>query len=180
MASKPKEARLKRKLAALAERDGYESSLQWVVNRIENGTNVTALAREVAAIGLPDQPPEAFSRNWFSSVINKLVVPQGVTSAKEQIAQARREAAHLLVNEAMDIADEPVTSSADVQRNRLRTETRLKIAGWWNQEYSDRPQVAVSVDIGQLHLEALRARAIRAASVPQLESGEADYEIVDK
>jgi hypothetical protein len=179
MASRPKEARLKRKLAALAERDGYDTPLAWVVSRIENGTNVTALAREVAAAELPDHLPELFSRNWFSTIINKMPSREGAPSAKEQIAQARREAAHLLVDEAMNIADEPVGSSADVQRNRLRTETRLKVAGWWNPDYSDKAKVAVSVDFGQLHLDALRRRAIRANTVPQLETGEADYEVLD-
>jgi hypothetical protein len=178
MASRPKEARLKRKLAALAERDGYDTPLAWVVSRIENGTNVTALAREVAATELPDHPAEVFSRNWFSGLINKMPTSAGAPSAKEQIAQARREAAHLLVDEAMDIADEPVGSSADVQRNRLRTETRLKIAGWWNPDYSDKAKVEVSLNLGQLHLEALRRRAILANTVPQLETGEADYEVL--
>lgn len=178
MASRPKEARLKRKLTALAERDGYDTPLAWVVNRIENGTNVTALARKVATAELPDHPSEAFSRNWFSMVINKMPALEGGASAKEQIAQARREAAHLLVDEAMDIADEPVGTSADVQRNRLRTETRLRIAGWWNSDYSDKAKLAVSVDLGQLHLQALRARALRVNTVHPLASGEADYEVV--
>jgi hypothetical protein len=179
MASRPKEGRLKVKLAALAERDGCETPLAWVVNRIENGTNVTALAREVAATELPDHPAETFSRNWFSMVINKMPVPEGVASAKDQIAQARREAAHALVDEAMDIADERVATTADVQRNRLRTETRLKIAGWWNPDYSEKAKVSVALDIGALHLSALRARAVQANTVPQLESGEVDYEIVN-
>lgn len=167
------------KLAALAKRDGCETPLAWVIHRIENGTNVTALAREVSATELPHHPPEGFSRNWFSSIINKMPTPEGGSSAKEQIAQARREAAHLLVDEAMSIADEAAATSADVQQNRLRTETRLKIAGWWNPEYSDKAKLEVSVDFGQLHLDALRQRAIRANTVPRLESGEADYEFLN-
>jgi hypothetical protein len=83
------------------------------------------------------------------------------------------------VDEAMDIADEPVASSADVQRNRLRTDTRLKITGWWNPEYSDKAKLEVSVDFGQLHLDALRRRALRTNTVPRLESGEADYEVLN-
>ena len=70
------------------------------------------------------------------------------------------------LDEAMDIADEPVASSADVQPNRLRTDTRFKIAGWWNPEYSEKAKLEVSVDFGQLHLDALRRRAIRANTVP--------------
>ena len=179
MASRPKEARLTKKLAALAARDGYDTPIAWVVNQIENGTNVTTLARDVAAIELPDHLAEPCSRNWFSMVINKMPVREGASSAKEQIAQARREAAHLLVDEAMNIADEPVATSADVQRNRLRTETRLKIAGWWNPDYSEKAKLAVSLDLGQLHLDALRRRAIQANTVSPLESGEADYEVLN-
>lgn len=90
MASRPMEARLSRKLTALAERDGYETPLAWVVNRIENGATVTALAGYVAATVLAGHRAEAFSRNWFSMVINKMPTPDGGPSAKEQIAQARQ------------------------------------------------------------------------------------------
>lgn len=53
-------------------------------------------------------------------------------------------------------------STVDVQRNRLRAETRAKIAGWWNrQEYGEAKAAAVQIDIGKLHVEAMRALTAR-------------------
>ncbi len=149
MASRPKEARLKRKLVELAKRDGRATPLDWVVGKIEDGVTVTALAREIAV-----EMGEPCSRNWVSAVINRLT-----PDAKSRISGARKEAAHFLIDEALSITDEPVATSAEVQRNRLRADARFKIAGFWDREfYGDTKSVAVQLDFGQLHLDALRTR----------------------
>jgi hypothetical protein len=103
VASRPKEARLKRKFAELAKRDGRATPVEWVVGKIEDGVTVTALAREIAA-----EMGESCSRNWISSVINRLT-----PDAKSRISEARSKAAHLLTDEAPSITDELVGMSAE-------------------------------------------------------------------
>jgi hypothetical protein len=86
---------------------------------------------------------------------------------KARIAVARVEAAHALVEDAISIADEPAESTVDVQRNRLRAETRTRIASWWNREaYGDRASHQVAIDWGQLHIDALRSRNVTATVGP--------------
>ena len=181
MASRPKEARLKRKLAAIAKGEGLETPIEWVVSQVASGVTVTQMAKEVAAIELPGHPPESFSRNWFSTVANRLQVREREASAKEQIAAARREAAYVLLDDALKISDEPAEDSASVQRNRLRSDVRLRTAALWNRaELGDRTGVTVNLDLGALHLDALRRRAVpHARVVPMLETGEADYTVAN-
>jgi hypothetical protein len=104
-------------------------------------------------------------------------VREGETPAKEQIAVARREAAYVLLDDALRISDEPADDSASVQRNRLRSDVRLRTAALWNRdELGDRSGVTVNLDLGALHLDALRRRAVtHARVVPMLETGEDDY-----
>jgi hypothetical protein len=112
-------------------------------------------------------------------VANRLKVPEGEPTAKEQIAAARREAAYVLLDDALRISDEPAEDSASVQRNRLRSDVRLRTAALWNRdELGDRAGVTVNLDLGALHLDALRRRAVMHARVaPMLGTGEPDYAV---
>ena len=109
MASRPKEMRLKRKLAEIAKREGLETPIEWVVSQVASGVTVTQMAKDVAAMELERHPSELFSRNWFSMMVNKLPVLEGERPAKEQIAAARREAAYVLLDHALEISDEPAS-----------------------------------------------------------------------
>lgn len=168
---------MKKKLAVIAKREGYQSPIEWVVSQIASGLTVTQLAKDVAAMELADHPPESFSRNWFSTVVNRLPVPEGSRPAREQIAEARRQAAYVLLDHALEIADEPAQDSASVQRNRLRSDVRLRTAALWNrEELGDRAAMSISWDLGALHLAALQQRKLPPIqTVPLLESGEPDY-----
>ena len=180
MASRPKEMRLKKKLAEIAKREGLASPIEWIVSQIASGVTVTQMAKDVAAMELDEHRSEVFSRNWYSMIVNRLPVQEGERPAKEQIAAARREAAYVLLDHALEISDEPAHDSASVQRNRLRSDVRLRMAALWNrEELGDRAGVAVHLDLGALHIEALRQRQcemMTAYSQPVLQSGEADYE----
>jgi len=100
-------------------------------------------------------------------------------AAKEQIAAARREAAYVLLDYSIQIADEPANDSASVQRNRLRSDVRLRTAALWNREdLGDRSGATMKINIGALHIEAMRARTLQAqAAVQQLDSGGPDFEL---
>jgi hypothetical protein len=158
MAGRPKEQKLLRTLRQRAQRElgPKASGLDYVVSWIESGKTIAELASSGAK-----EMGESCSRSWLSGVLNRR--PED----KARIAAARAEAAHALIEDAMNIADEPAESTVDVQRNRLRAETRTKIASWWNREaYGDKAAVAVSLDLGQLHLDALRARAVAQRTEP--------------
>ena len=179
MASRPKEARLKKKLVAIAKREGFGAAIEWVVSEVASGVTITQMAKDVAASELPGHPAEQFSRNWYSMIVNKLPVPEGEPSAKDQIAAARREAAYVLLDDALKISDEAADDSASVQRNRLRSDVRLRTAALWNRdELGDRAGVTVNLNLGALHLDALRKRAVTQGRIaPMLETGEADYTV---
>ena len=71
----------------------------------------------------------------------------------------------MLADAALEIADDLARSDqASTQRDRLRVETRKWLAGKWNQDaYGDKQAPLINLDLGSLHLDALRA-------VPVLES----------
>ncbi len=178
MAARPKERKLKATLTTLAKRDlgNDATSTDWVVSKIESGVTVTALAK-----ALEVEMGESCSRGWVSSVLNRLS-----PDAKTRIQEARKEAAGVLIDEALSITDEPVGSTADVQRNRMRADTRMKIAGWWDREsYGDSKAVSVELNFGALHLDALRRHKsdslqLRATAQPSLDNGSPDVELVPR
>ena len=75
-------------------------------------------------------------------------------SRRGLLAAARARAAHVLADQALEIAD---GAEMDVPRDRLRVDTRKWLAARWNQaEYGDRPAAAVQLNFNDLHLAALQ------------------------
>ncbi|MFL9934245.1 helix-turn-helix domain-containing protein [Paraburkholderia sp. RL18-103-BIB-C] len=77
---------------------------------------------------------------------------------KQALADSRAHAAHGLAEGLVAIADDAANagSAHEVQAAKLRIETRRWLAGVWNRaEYGER-QAGVVVNIGTLHLDALR------------------------
>lgn len=73
----------------------------------------------------------------------------------EQIRAARARAADALAEETLSIADG--ATAEDVQVAKLRIDTRRWIAGIWSPAvYSPQQRAAVEINIGSLHLDALR------------------------
>jgi hypothetical protein len=157
------------KRVAEAEMGPGTEAIEWLCTQIESGKTVGQLADFFAT-----KMGEGCSRSWFSYVINR------DPAHKARIAAARKEAAHMILDEALEIADRQVEneSSASVQRARLQADTRVRLAALWNKEAYGTQQAQVQVGIGALYLDALRQCAVNhARTPPMLESGEADYEI---
>lgn len=85
------------------------------------------------------------------------------------LTRARARAADKLASEALTIADEqyqrvvdPETgeerlAAKDVARDRLRIDTRKWLASKWNQQqYGDQKGVQVQINLGSLHLRAVK------------------------
>jgi hypothetical protein len=93
---------------------------------------------------------EPVSRPFVSGILNNLT-----DDAKSRLAEARRESAMALVEEAAQIADDAEPTTGAVQKARLQVGTRQWMAERFApEEFGGKPGVVV--DMGQLFLEALR------------------------
>ena len=121
MAGRPKEGRLKAKLAEIAKREmgPGATGLDWTVQQVADGVTIGKIAELLA-----EEMGESVSRSFFSWHINNVT-----TDAKERIKAARKEATHVWAEQALDIAERPATTTADVQQARLQIETRRWLAG---------------------------------------------------
>ena len=79
-------------------------------------------------------------------------------SRKSALTASRVIAAEGMVEDARDIADNVKgVDNAEVQAAKLRIETRMKLAAFWDRDKFGEKQAGVTVNIGSLHLDALRA-----------------------
>jgi hypothetical protein len=175
MASQPRTQKLKAILLEWAQEefgelheDGIEVDyLDWPLTRLAEGWTIQKLAKEIAA-----KTGEPASRQWISQLVN---------TDKVRLAAARREAAGVLAEQAVDISDvvggNAQASAAHVQAARLQIETRKWLAGVLDAHtFAPSQRHEVSIDLGQLHLDALRQRraeelALANASPPMRHLG---------
>src|SRR5829696_6862288 len=146
MAGRPKEGRLKAKLAEIAKREmgPGATGLDWAVQKVADGVTIGKIG-------------ESVSRSFFSWHSNNVT-----TDAKERIKAARKEATHVWAEQALEIAARPANTTADVQQSRLQIDTRRWLAAVFNrEEFSEKQQHEVTLDIGALHLAALRAQVAK-------------------
>ncbi len=97
------------------------------------------------------------------------------------LEQARKLAAHGMADEALEIVDQVDEDKSAIAKAKLRAEQRMKMAAAYNRRDfgSDGPSVAVTFDMGQLHIDAMRQRMVTAVVTPALPVVEgADYEII--
>lgn len=153
-------AELERRTRAHFE-DDTSTHLDYVCAWVESGKTMLALSKELAAAaGYADMLPGMLGRylraEWGADVTPKL-------------ANARTIGAHGLVDEAMEISDEGVEAAPDAARARNRIAAR-QWAGerWGREDYGTKPAggAHVTLNLGFLHLSALRARA-RASTMPE-------------
>ena len=110
------------------------------------------------AAGKPLHVIAAFLDVTRSALTDWLEDPQRIGTYK----RAREKAASALAEQTVEIADrqaldaqgEPVP---DVQRDKLRIQTRQWLASRWDRStYGDQKQADVTVNVNMLHLDALR------------------------
>lgn len=91
---------------------------------------------------------------------------------KQTLVDSRTLAADLKAEEGLEIADASAgLDSAGVQAAKLRIDTRLRIAAIWNPaRYAAERAGGVTINIGSLHLDALRqAQAAGGGAVQAIE-----------
>lgn len=178
MPGQPKQIALEQTLEEIAKEElGPDArAIDWVVTRVEDGCSVNAIREEIVASG---RLPFDFSRPWLSRVINGLA-----PDAKGLLAEARKQSAHALVEDAQDIVDatEGEKNREAIASAKLRSDIRLWRAGKYNREDLGERGPVVQLNIGALHLDALKRRNISgptatAATLPA-PAVDAEFEVI--
>jgi transposase-like protein len=105
---------------------------------------------------------------------------------KAALHEARTLASEGLAEETLEIADAVKgIDNAEVQSAKLRIETRMKLAAVWNPERYGERQAGLTINVGSLHLDALRQAqaalpAVEVAhAIPALAEGVAGLQSID-
>lgn len=155
----------------LARLEAEEGLGEAVMGMLEEGK---AIARICAATGLGKK-----------ALTEWLEAPERAALA----SRARARAADALVAESLEIVDEAgtidpetlerVVTSEAIQHAKLRATTRQWIAERWNRDVYGAPKTTVQVNIGQLHLDALRAVGSRKEPLPLVEVIDQEPEVIE-
>jgi hypothetical protein len=113
-----------------------------IVDRLSQGETVLGVAR---ALGISHT---AFY-DW---------VDRGGEARAAALARARARGGQSLAEETLEIADS--ASPQEAQVAKLRVDTRRWLASKMNEEYGDKQQPLVNIDLGSMALDALRKRSI--------------------
>lgn len=177
------------KLLAQAELDGEAedpTALDYTEHWITNGGTMIGLAHKLQESSATDslgayQP--VLEGGGLARMLRRTFGDQAVD---DTLARARARGSHAMVESTHDIADQPVTSSEDASRARNRIGTRQWAAAAYERgTFGNRAGApVVNVNIGMLHLDAIRKRTIEHVEVNmpdrQLTDGQTvDAEVVD-
>jgi hypothetical protein len=191
MAGKPRVKRVMDDLTLLATAElagevDSPTALDYVQHYVENGGTMMKLAAKLQATsalearGAYDPPLEG------GSIARMLRRTFGEAAVDEMLARARARGSHALVESTHDIADEPVLSSEDASRARNRIGSRQWAATAYARDvFGQRGNnVNVQVNLGAMHIDALRRRTVQATAtialdpLPSLPSNDSDTDDV--
>jgi len=113
-----------------------------IVDRLSQGETVLGVAR---ALGISHT---AFY-DW---------VDRGGEARAAALARARARGGQSLAEETLEIADSATPQEAQVAK--LRVDTRRWLASKMNEDYGDKQQPLVTIDLGSMALDALRKRSV--------------------
>jgi hypothetical protein len=85
-------------------------------------------------------------------------VDRGGEARAAALARARARGGQSLAEETLEIADS--ASPQEAQVAKLRVDTRRWLASKMNEEYGDKQQPLVNIDLGSMALDALRKRSV--------------------
>lgn len=129
--------------------DANHTHLDYAVAQIESGVPIAGIART-----LSERTKLDIQRHVLSAYLHGLS-----DDASERLAQSRPVMAHAMAEDAILIVDEKVYDKLDVARNALRARTREGLAKMFNPEFNQPKQQGLTLNIGTLHLNALRSGA---------------------
>lgn len=172
MAGQPKKRAMIAELSrrALEDLGDAEAHLEYVVDWVKSGKTVVELASSISArLGSEIEIGGEIFRDINARMISKYLITKWPDTAGAALAAARREGAHGLVAEAMQIADDVKADREDIAKAKLRVDTRLWAAERWNRdELGKAPEVQLNVNLNSLHLDAMRVKQIPAKATAEL------------
>jgi AraC-like DNA-binding protein len=134
-------AQLEQRTRAEFEDEPERTHLDYVADWQASGKTLRALCREINV-----SPP---------MLSDYLRVEFGAEVARDALSRARENAAHLLAEESMEIADDATPAVAQVANLQVRT--RQWVAERWNRrELGNQAGATLNISIGALMLDALR------------------------
>ena len=113
-----------------------------IVDRLSQGETVLGLAR---TLGIS----HTALYDW---------VDRGGEARAAALARARARGGQSLAEQTLEIADS--ASPQEAQVAKLRVDTRRWLASKMNEDYGDKQQPLVNIDLGSMALDALRKRSI--------------------
>lgn len=156
---------LERRAAQVLDEENA-TSLDFVCEWCENGSTLHDLAEELT---------EFLGFKVWASSVQRIVVDNDPRNY-DRLKAARAKGAHLMLEEAVSIADTAGESPSGVAKAKLRSDVRVQVASRWNrEELGAHAGAAVTLNIGELHLNALRAIASRPSTARAI-SGIAECE----
>lgn len=137
---------------------------------LADGETVSSVCRKIKEL-YPDELGE-LSRGVLSTWCNR-------PERKERYLEARRMGAVAYAEDSLEIADGAPLSKEGISKAKLRADTRKWIAGKLDRDaWGEQTQAGVTVNIGQMHLNAVRelsAERERAIEHDRGEVIEADW-----
>lgn len=113
-----------------------------IVDKISQGETVLGLARTLG-----------ISHTAFYDWVDR-----GGEARAAALARARTRGGQSLAEQTLEIADSATPQEAQVAK--LRVDTRRWLASKMNEDYGDKQQPLVNIDLGSMALDALRKRSI--------------------
>jgi hypothetical protein len=113
-----------------------------IVDKISQGETVLGLARTLG-----------ISHTAFYDWVDR-----GGEARAAALARARTRGGQSLAEQTLEIADN--ASPQEAQVAKLRVDTRRWLASKMNEEYGDKQQPLVNIDLGSMALDALRKRSL--------------------
>ena len=174
VAGQPRKKAMVGELERRARRN-EQTTLEYVADWVESGKTITQLKDSINE-SLEVEEEQGCTRAMLSRYVNREL--EGL----DTLAEARAEGSHGMAESAITIIDEPAEDKVQAAQRKTQAEMRLKLAGFWNRkEYGEQrgPDVNVNLNLGELHLDALRHREVPrvvARTQPTLPPAESDVE----
>lgn len=128
-----------------------------IIERVAEGDSLKIIAEELG-----------ISRSFLSWKVN------AIPGVKERLVQARKSRADKWAEEAVELADTVDADPNQINKARLRIDTRKWLAGVDDPDRFGTKQAQVNISIGGLHLDALRkVQSELAKPAGQIIEGEA-------
>ena len=140
------------------EADPTQTTLDYVADWVESGNTLKELA---ASLSTALEHEVTYAR-----LMACLTEQHGAGPVEARLKASRARASHSMAEQAIQLVDAPADSNVDVSRAASRARTRQWLAEKWNRaEYGQQRDVSVSISVGSLHLDALRAPTARATAI---------------